>query len=96
MPASLFPAIRERVVGLIAQIRIGDVADFRNFMGAVIDKTAFEKIGGYLALARSDSACSILAGGGASDETGYFVQPTFVETKDPAHRLMKKRSSAPC
>jgi len=94
-PASLFPAIRERVVGLISQIRVGDVADFRNFMGAVIDKRAFEKIGGYLALARSDSACSILAGGGGSDETGYFVQPTFVETRDPAHRLMTEEIFGP-
>jgi len=94
-PTSLFAALKERVVALIAEIRMGDVADFRNFMGAVIDRNAFERIGGYLAQARADASCSILAGGGASDETGYFVEPTFIETRDPGHRLIKEEIFGP-
>ena len=88
VPASLSASLKERVVALIGDIRVGDVADFRNFMGAVIDDRAFQRIGSYLALARTDGSCSVLAGGGASDKTGYFVEPTFVETRDPEHRLM--------
>jgi 1-pyrroline-5-carboxylate dehydrogenase len=95
IPASLFGAIKERVVALMGQIHVGDVADFRNFMGAVINDHAFEKITGYIALAKSDPACAIVAGGAASDKTGFFIEPTFVETKDPNHRLMREEIFGP-
>jgi 1-pyrroline-5-carboxylate dehydrogenase len=88
IPASLYPRLKERVVGLISEIKMGDVADFRTFMGAVIDRKAFERIGRYIEQARSDAACTIVAGGGISGEEGFFIQPTFIETKDPKHRLM--------
>jgi 1-pyrroline-5-carboxylate dehydrogenase len=65
---------------------MGDVADFRNFMGAVIDKKAFDKISSYIADARKNA--TIVAGGGTNGETGYFVEPTLVETKDPGYRLL--------
>jgi 1-pyrroline-5-carboxylate dehydrogenase len=95
VPASLMGALKERVVALIAEIHVGDVADFRNFMGAVINEHAFEKITGYVALAKSDPACTIVAGGGAADKLGFFVQPTFVETRDPNHRLMREEIFGP-
>jgi 1-pyrroline-5-carboxylate dehydrogenase len=94
-PASLFPALKERVVALIGQIRMGDVADFRNFMGAVIDDRAVERIGGYLAHAQTDAACSVVAGGRILGDKGYFVEPTFVETRDPNHRLMREEIFGP-
>jgi 1-pyrroline-5-carboxylate dehydrogenase len=94
-PASLYPRIRERLAALISEIRVGDVADFRNFMGAVIDRRAFDKIKGYLDLARTDRACTIVAGGGADDAVGFFVKPTFVETNDPKHRLMREEIFGP-
>jgi 1-pyrroline-5-carboxylate dehydrogenase len=94
-PASLFGALKDRVTALIGEIRVGDVADFRNFMGAVIDDRAFERIGGYIDLARHDAACTIVAGGKASDKTGFFVEPTFVETRDPNHRLMREEIFGP-
>jgi 1-pyrroline-5-carboxylate dehydrogenase len=88
IPASLYPRVKERVVALIADIRMGDVADFRTFMGAVIDRGAFERIGRYIEQARSDASCTVVAGGDVSGKEGFFVQPTFIETKDPKHRLM--------
>jgi len=94
-PASLMSGLRDRVIALMGQIRMGDVADFRNFMGAVIDDRAFERIKGYIALARGDASCAVLSGGGASDEHGYFVEPTFVETRDPGHRLMREEIFGP-
>jgi 1-pyrroline-5-carboxylate dehydrogenase len=94
-PASLYHQIRERVVALVSQIRVGDVSDFRNFMGAVIDQSAYEKITGYLKLARADANCTIVTGGGASSENGYFVEPTFIETTDPQHRLMREEIFGP-
>jgi 1-pyrroline-5-carboxylate dehydrogenase len=68
------------------EIRMGDVRDFRNFMGAVIDKKAFAKISGYLDDAKKNA--KIIQGGGAHGETGWFIEPTLVETADPGYRLM--------
>jgi 1-pyrroline-5-carboxylate dehydrogenase len=88
IPDTLWPAVRDRVVGMIEDIRMGDVADFRNFMGAVIDARAFGRIREHLEHARRDSGVRVLAGGGTDDSVGYFVQPTLLEVEDPAYRLM--------
>lgn len=94
-PASIWPELRERIVALIGEIRMGDVVDFRNFMGAVIGEAAFAKISSYLDLARSDSACTVLTGGKGDDSEGFFIPPTFIETTDPEHRLMREEIFGP-
>ncbi len=71
---------------MMADIRMGDPRDFRNFMGAVIDEKSFTKIGGYLDQARQTG--TIISGGTASKETGYFVAPTLVQVEDPGARLL--------
>jgi 1-pyrroline-5-carboxylate dehydrogenase len=71
---------------MIEQIKVGDVQDFRNFMGAVIDKKAFDNISAYLAEARKSA--NMVAGGGVNGDTGWFIQPTLVETSDPGYKLM--------
>ncbi len=86
VPKSLWPEVKERIVAMINDIKVGDVNDFKNFMGAVIDKRAFDRISGYLADAKKNA--TVIAGGGVRGETGWFVDPTLVETKDPAYRLM--------
>jgi 1-pyrroline-5-carboxylate dehydrogenase len=63
------------------------VRDFRNFMSAVIDRRAFERIAGYLDWATKNGD-TVLAGGKVRGETGYFVEPTFIRTNDPANRLL--------
>jgi 1-pyrroline-5-carboxylate dehydrogenase len=88
VPASLWPAVRERVVAMLAEVKVGDPADFRNFMGAVIDQKAFAKIRGYLEAAKRAPGVKVLFGGGANDADGYFVQPTLIETDDPTYRTM--------
>jgi 1-pyrroline-5-carboxylate dehydrogenase len=88
VPDRLWPAVRDRVVAMIGEIRVGDVADFRNFMGAVIDERAFRKITEYVARAKRDPGVTLVAGGGADDSVGWFVEPTLVEVEDPAYRLM--------
>jgi 1-pyrroline-5-carboxylate dehydrogenase len=67
---------------------MGDVADFRNFMGAVIDQRAFVKLKGYLDQAKKDRGVTILAGGGGDDSQGWFVEPTLIQVKDPRYRTM--------
>jgi len=88
IPASLWPRVKEQVLAMIADIRMGDVRDFRNFMGAVIDRRAYDRLKGYLDRARGDSGVTILAGGGCHDETGYFVEPTLIQAEDPKYRTM--------
>jgi 1-pyrroline-5-carboxylate dehydrogenase len=88
VPASLWPGVKERMLAMIADIRVGDVRDFRNFMGAVIDKRAYERITGYLAQAKKDPGVTILAGGGASDTAGWFIEPTLIQVSDPKYRTM--------
>ncbi|MGH7700893.1 MAG: L-glutamate gamma-semialdehyde dehydrogenase [Gemmatimonadales bacterium] len=88
VPDSRWPAVRDRVLAMLGRVRMGDPADFRNFMGAVIDGKAFEKITGYLAGAKADPKITVLAGGGANDADGWFVEPTLLETEDPASRTM--------
>jgi len=86
IPKSLWPTVKERMLAMIAEIKVGDVRDFRNFMGAVIDDKAFAKISGYIADAKKNA--TIIAGGGCNDKTGYFIEPTVVQAKKPDYRLM--------
>ena len=86
VPKSMWADVKERVVAMMREMKVGDIADFRTFMGAVIDRKSFTKISSYLEDARKNA--TIVQGGGAKDDVGYFVEPTLVETKDPAYRLM--------
>jgi len=86
VPQSQWPDIRDRMVGMMQQIRMGDVRDFRNFMGAVIDEKSFTKISGYLDDAKKNAR--VIHGGGCHGQEGYFVEPTLVETSDAGYRLL--------
>jgi 1-pyrroline-5-carboxylate dehydrogenase len=90
VPESLWPEVRERTLGMMGDIRQGDPRDFRNFMGAVIDRKAFDKISGYIRHARGDAdGVEILAGGGCDDSKGYFIEPTLVQSRrTPRYQLM--------
>ena len=86
VPKSLWPQVRDATVGMIDEIRMGDVRDFRNFMGAVIDEKAFKKIGEYIGDAKQNAR--IVAGGVTKGDEGYFIAPTLVETDQRDYRLM--------
>jgi 1-pyrroline-5-carboxylate dehydrogenase len=86
VPRSLWNDIRERTTAMMHEIKVGDVTDFRNFMGAVIDQKAFTKISGYLDDAKRNA--TIIAGGTAAGDEGYFIQPTLIETQDPGYRSL--------
>jgi 1-pyrroline-5-carboxylate dehydrogenase len=88
IPDTLWPEVRDRVAAMIGDIRMGDVADFRNFMGAVIDKRAFDRIKGHLERAKTDPGVRIVAGGGTDDSVGWFVEPTLLQADDPLYQTM--------
>jgi 1-pyrroline-5-carboxylate dehydrogenase len=86
VPKSLWKEVRERAVAMLAEVKVGDVQDFRNFMGAVIDKKAFTSITGYIDHARANA--KIVSGGTYDSAKGYFIQPTLVETSEPGYKLL--------
>jgi 1-pyrroline-5-carboxylate dehydrogenase len=86
VPESLWTEVRDRTVGMMQEIKVGDVRDFRNFVSAVIDQKAFTKISGYLDDAKTNAR--VLQGGTAKGEEGYFVHPTLIQTDDPGYRTM--------
>ncbi|HEY9450771.1 MAG TPA: L-glutamate gamma-semialdehyde dehydrogenase [Gemmatimonadaceae bacterium] len=86
IPESLWKQVRDRTVAIMGDMRMGDVSDFRNFVGAVIDRKSFTKISDYLGDASKNA--TVVAGGTARGEEGYFIEPTLVETRDPGYRLL--------
>ncbi|HVT46790.1 MAG TPA: L-glutamate gamma-semialdehyde dehydrogenase [Vicinamibacterales bacterium] len=93
VPRSLWKDVRDRVVAMMRAITMGDVRDFSHFMGAVIDRAAFDRIRGYLVHAKRTAR--IVEGGRADGRRGYFIAPTLVEVSDPAHRLMREEVFGP-
>ncbi|MBM4315881.1 MAG: L-glutamate gamma-semialdehyde dehydrogenase [Deltaproteobacteria bacterium] len=88
IPKSLWKEVKERIIAEVKTIKMGDVADFRNFMGAVIDKKSFDNIRRYIEGVKNSSEAEVIVGGNCRDEEGYFVEPTIIETKNPAYQTM--------
>src|SRR5262245_46450739 len=86
VPQSLWPDVKDRAIAMMKDIKMGDPRDFRNFMSAVIDKKAYDKISEYLGAAKKGA--KIIQGGKADGRKGYFIEPTLVQATDPAHRLL--------
>ena len=95
LPTTLWPAIRERLLGELATVRMGDVTDFGNFLGAVISEVAFDRIAAYLDRARDAEACEIIAGGAYDKSVGYFIEPTVIVTTDPHYETMEEELFGP-
>jgi 1-pyrroline-5-carboxylate dehydrogenase len=93
VPRSRWPEVRDRLITMMKSMKMGDVRDLRNFLSAVIDRKAFDRVSGYLAEARKTA--KILQGGRADDREGYFIEPTLVETKNPGHRLLREEVFGP-
>jgi 1-pyrroline-5-carboxylate dehydrogenase len=84
VPASLWrEGLRDRLAAIADKLSYGDVSDFSNFGGAVIDRRAFDKHAAALDRIRNTPSCHILSGGTCDDSVGFFVNPTVVECSDP-------------
>jgi 1-pyrroline-5-carboxylate dehydrogenase len=95
IPQSLWQKIAKPLVETIESLKMGDVTDFTNFMGAVIDKAAYTRVSRAIEAARADSRCEILAGGKHDDRQGWFIRPTLVRVSDPRHPLMEEELFGP-
>jgi 1-pyrroline-5-carboxylate dehydrogenase len=95
IPASLWPKVKEGLIREREKLIVGDVSDFKTFMGAVIDEKAFKRITSYIEHAKSSKSLEIIAGGGYDCSKGYFIEPTIVESKDPKDKIMVEEIFGP-
>jgi 1-pyrroline-5-carboxylate dehydrogenase len=95
VPSNLWPALRERFASEVPQIKMGDVSDFANYMGAVIDKASFDSLSGAIEEAKAAPEMEVVAGGGCDASEGWFIEPTVIETSDPLCRLIREELFGP-
>jgi len=95
VPKSLWPGVKELMVDMANDIRVGDVTDPGSFMNAVIDRGSFDLISSYIDVAKASSDARIIAGGQYDRSEGYFIRPTIIETTNPKHRLMEEEIFGP-
>jgi 1-pyrroline-5-carboxylate dehydrogenase len=95
IPESLWPAVKELMEADLKSIKMGSPEDFTNFVNAVIDERAFNKISGYIAQAKKDADVEIIAGGGYDKSEGYFIEPTVFLTTDPHYTTMEEEIFGP-
>src|SRR5471030_1905820 len=88
VPASLWPAVKERMQRDMATFKMGPVEDFENFINAVIDEKSFDKLAKYIDAAKADKSVEIVAGGGYDKSQGWFIQPTVIKVNDPYYVTM--------
>jgi len=95
IPESVWSGLRDRLCGEVEAIAYGDVADFTNFMGAVIDRNSFDQLTGCIEAARADSGADVICGGAYDDSTGYFIAPTIIQAHDPRYTTMETELFGP-
>ncbi|MBI9035666.1 MAG: L-glutamate gamma-semialdehyde dehydrogenase [Bacteroidales bacterium] len=95
IPKSLWPKVKEALIEMCDDIKVGDVRDHKNFMNAVIDEISFNNTTSYIEFARASDQAEIIAGGTYNKEVGYFIHPTIIETTNPKFKTMVEEIFAP-
>ena len=95
IPRALSQQIKEKIIEEVRSIKMGDVEDFSNFINAVIDKSSFDKIKGFIDHAKNAPDADILVGGETDDSVGYFIQPTVILTDNPRFKTMEEEIFGP-
>jgi 1-pyrroline-5-carboxylate dehydrogenase len=88
IPSNIWEDVKKYMLADLADIKMGPTEDFSNFVNAVIDEKAFDKISGYISAAKNDANVEIIAGGGCDKSVGYFIEPTVILAKDPKYKTM--------
>lgn len=89
IPASLWDKVWGKMEADLKTVKMGDIKDFSNFMGAVIDKSAFDDITSYITRAQKSDKAKIIYGGNFDDSVGYFIEPTVIKVTDPKYETMQ-------
>ncbi|MFW9854967.1 MAG: L-glutamate gamma-semialdehyde dehydrogenase [Candidatus Thorarchaeota archaeon] len=88
IPITIWEETKSKIISGVNSMSMGNVEDFRHFINAIIDKSAFDNVSGYINDTKASSEAEILVGGGVDDSIGYFIEPTVILTKDPKFRTM--------
>ncbi len=95
MPDNIWDEVKEKYVAMVKTIKVGSPLDFTNFMTAVINEAAFDKIAGYIDYAKEHKDAEIITGGGYDKSKGYFIEPTTIVTTDPKFKTMEEEIFGP-
>lgn len=95
IPTSLWNETKKNIIEMVSRVKVGDVTDYSNFMGAVIDASSFKTIKGYIDFAKTSKDAEIICGGECDDKKGYFIQPTVIVTTDPKFKTMQEEIFGP-
>ncbi|MCF7832791.1 MAG: L-glutamate gamma-semialdehyde dehydrogenase, partial [Candidatus Marinimicrobia bacterium] len=95
MPDNIWKEVKEKYTAMVKTIKVGSPLDFTNFMTAVIDEAAFDKIAGYIEYAKEHKDAEIITGGGYDKSKGYFIEPTTIVTTDPKFKTMAEEIFGP-
>jgi 1-pyrroline-5-carboxylate dehydrogenase len=95
VPSSMWSRVKAALIGMVGQIKVGEVTDPNNFVNAVIDEKSFNSIMKYIDYARSSYAATIISGGEGDKSKGYFIQPTIILTTDPHFKTMEEEIFGP-
>jgi len=95
IPSNLWASVKDNLIDLAKTVKMGDIMDFSNFMGAVIDRAAFDTIVDYIEFAKQSNDAEIICGGSYDDSKGYFIEPTIIVTTNPRHKLIKEEIFGP-
>ncbi len=95
IPKSMWLELKKQLCSEVAKIKVGDVTDYSNFMGAVIDKNSFNSIKSYIDFAKESNDAEIICGGEYDDSKGYFIQPTVILTSNPKFKTMEEEIFGP-
>lgn len=95
VPKSMWPDVKEQLGEILSEMKMGDVADFSNFISAVIDQNSFNKLKAAIDRSKAESNVDVVFGGGCDDSEGFFVEPTVAVVQDPKHDLMRSEYFGP-
>jgi len=95
IPESIYDEWWKHMQEMLPTVKMGDITDFTNFMGAVIDQSSFNNIKGYIDHAKAAKDAEIIAGGGYDDSKGYFIEPTIIKTTNPHYKSMEEEIFGP-
>lgn len=95
IPSNLWEAVKGFMIEDLASIKMGGTEDFSNFINAVIDEKAFDKISGYISEAKTSAGVEVVAGGGFDKSKGYFIEPTVLKVEDPRYKTMSEEIFGP-
>lgn len=88
VPANLWPSIKTKMLDTLSTFKMGPTENFENFINAVIDEKAFDKIAAYIDEAKKDASVEVIAGGNYDKSSGYFIEPTVIVTQNPKSTTM--------